>query len=161
MAGNASLFELNTQEVVEMLKGQRMPSPVSSLASVIAIMFIGTKQLPMDWMRKTFCVRQSKVYEALMWLKRNNPIYSNINVDQRRLGELPDDDIPYELLSVLREGMDEEAIERERESYMNPEFDDEHVGDHEEVGSEMEGEYSCEMKDLFDNWSLTVNSEDG
>ena len=96
-----------------MLKGQRMPSPVSSLASVIAIMFIGTKRLPMDWMRKTFCVRQSKVYEALMWLKRNNLIYSNINVDQRRLGELPDDDIPYELLSVLREGTDEEAIERE------------------------------------------------
>ena len=28
MAGNASLYDLNTQEVVEMLKGQRMPSPV-------------------------------------------------------------------------------------------------------------------------------------
>ena len=31
MAGNASLFELNTQEVVEMLKGQRMLMPVASL----------------------------------------------------------------------------------------------------------------------------------
>ena len=35
MAGNASLFELNTQEVVEMLKGQRMLMPVASLTSFI------------------------------------------------------------------------------------------------------------------------------
>ena len=40
MAGNASLFDLNTQEVVEMLEGQRMPSPVATLASVIAITFV-------------------------------------------------------------------------------------------------------------------------
>ena len=57
--------------------------------------------------------------------------------------------------------MDEEVLERERESYLNPEFDNEHVGYHEEVGSEMEGVYSCEMRDLFDNWSLIVNSVDG
>ena len=56
-ASNASLFELNTQEVIEMLKGQRMLSPVSSLASVIAITFIGMRRLPMDWMKKTFHVR--------------------------------------------------------------------------------------------------------
>lgn len=30
MAGNANLFELITQEVVEMLKGERMPLPVAS-----------------------------------------------------------------------------------------------------------------------------------
>lgn len=34
MAGNASLFEMNTQDVVEMLRGQKMPSPVASLASI-------------------------------------------------------------------------------------------------------------------------------
>ena len=35
-----SLFKLNTQEVVEMLNGQWMPSPVQSLTSVIAITFV-------------------------------------------------------------------------------------------------------------------------
>jgi hypothetical protein len=49
-----SLFELNTQEVVEMLRGQKMPSPVASLAFIIAIMFIEKRQLPMDWIKKTF-----------------------------------------------------------------------------------------------------------
>jgi hypothetical protein len=48
MAGNASLFELNTQEAVEMLRGQKMPSSMASLTSIIAITFIGKKQLPMD-----------------------------------------------------------------------------------------------------------------
>lgn len=119
MAGNASLFELNTQEVVEMLRGQKMPSPVASLASVIAITFIGSKQLPMDWMKKTFRVRRSKVYEALTWLQGNNPLYADIHVDRRRLEELPDDDVPNELLSVVRVGDDEELVEKEWESYLN------------------------------------------
>lgn len=57
MAGNASLFELNTQEIVKMLRGQKLPSPVASLASIVAMTFIGSKQLPMDWVKKTFRVR--------------------------------------------------------------------------------------------------------
>ena len=57
MAGNASLFEMNTQEVVEMVVGQRMPSPVTTLASVIAITFVGSAKLPADWLKKTFRVR--------------------------------------------------------------------------------------------------------
>jgi hypothetical protein len=44
MAGNASLFELNTQEVVKMLRGQNMHSSMASLASIIAITFIGKRQ---------------------------------------------------------------------------------------------------------------------
>ena len=74
MAGNASLFELNTREVVEMLRGQRMPSPVQTLASVIAITFVSSKVLPMDWLKKTFRVRRAVVYDALMWLKAHNSI---------------------------------------------------------------------------------------
>ena len=54
IAGNASLFELNTQEVVEMLEGQYMPLSVMMLASIIVIMFVGSKKLPVDWLRKMF-----------------------------------------------------------------------------------------------------------
>jgi hypothetical protein len=61
MAGNASLFKMNTQEVVEMLNGQRMPSPVATLASVIAITFVGTRKLLTDWLTKTFQVRRAVV----------------------------------------------------------------------------------------------------
>jgi hypothetical protein len=97
MAGNASLFELNTQEVVEMLKGQRMPSSAQTLASVIAITFVGTMKLPTDWLKKTFCVRRHNIYDALIWLKRHNPIYADVVIDESQLQELPENDVPDEL----------------------------------------------------------------
>ena len=118
MAGNATLFELNTQEVVEMLKGQRMPSSVRSLASVIAITYVGNRKLPKDWLKKTFRVRRDVVYDALVWLQRHNPIYADIKIDEGRLRELPEDDVPDELLTVIRQEKDDELVEKEKESYL-------------------------------------------
>jgi hypothetical protein len=118
MAGNASLFELNTQEVVEMLKGQHMPSSVRTLASVVAITFVGGKKLPIDWLKKTFRVRRAIVYDALLWLRRNNPIYEDIEIDEDRLIGLPEDDIPDELLAIIRHDDDEQLAKKERESYL-------------------------------------------
>ena len=127
MAGNATLFELNTKEVVEMLKGQKMPSPVSTLASVIAITFVGSKKLPADWLKKTFRVRRFVVYEALVWLQRNNPIYANIRIDTDRLLELPEDNVPQELLTIVRLEKDGELAEKERESYISVNVDDDEI----------------------------------
>ena len=58
------------------------------------------------------------VYEALLWLRRHNPIYTDICVDGDRLSELPEDDIPGELLSIVRQEEDDKVAERERESYV-------------------------------------------
>ena len=65
IAGNASLFELNTQEVVEMLEGQYMPSSVMMLASIIVITFVGSKKLPVDWLKKMFQVRRQVHQEKI------------------------------------------------------------------------------------------------
>lgn len=124
MAGNATLFELNTSEVVEMLIGQRMPCPVGTLSSVIAITFVGKKALPVDWLKKTFRVRRGVVHAALVWLRSHNPIYGDIDIDGNRLGELPEDDIPEELLGIIRHEKDESSVERERESYLCADGDD-------------------------------------
>lgn len=125
MAGNASLFEINTQEVVEMLNGQWMPSPVATLSSIIAITFVGnSRRLPSDWLKKTFRVRRNVVYDALIWLRNNNPIYADIQIDMKRLQELPDDDVPEEVLSIVRHEDDDEIIEKERESYLSVEMED-------------------------------------
>ena len=127
IAGNASLFELNTQEVVEMIKGQQMPSSVQTLASIIAITFVGSKILPKDWLKKTFRVRREVVYEALVWLQSHNPIYADIKIDENRMRELPEDDVPDELLTIIRQEKDDELVEREKESYLLA--DDERVDD--------------------------------
>lgn len=132
MAGNATLFEINTQEVVEMLEGQRMPSLVATLASVIAITFVGSRKLPENWLKKTFRVRRYVVLEALVWLRRNNPIYKDIVIDTSRLDELPEDDIPDELWAIIRQEEDDEIVEKERESYL--ERDTEELSDGNDEG---------------------------
>lgn len=123
MAGNATLFELNTQEVVSMLQGQHLPSPVSTLASIIAITFIGSRKLPVDWLKKTFRVRRYVVFEALLWLRGHNPIYEDIVIDTSRLDELPTDDIPEALLAIVRQEEDDEIVEKERETYVESDME--------------------------------------
>ena len=112
MAGNASLFELNTQEVVEMLARQKMPSAVVTLASVIAITYVRRRELPVDWLKNTFQVRHRVVYEALLWLQRNNSLYEDIQIDPRRVDQLPEDGIPDELLMIIRHEEDKELAEK-------------------------------------------------
>jgi hypothetical protein len=135
MAGNACVFELNTDEVVEMVTGQRMPSSCRVLASVIAITFVSSRRLPTDWLKKTFRVRRIVVHDALIWLKKNNPIYSDIRIDERRLAELPNDDVPDELLAIIRQEEDDDLAEREQESYLKGEVENEDLfGKHEDDG---------------------------
>jgi hypothetical protein len=95
-----------------------MPSSVQTLASIIAIIFVGSKKLPMDWLKKMFRVRRDVVYDALLWLKNHNLIYGDIRIDKNWLDELPEDDVPEELLTVIRQGEDDELAEKEWELYL-------------------------------------------
>jgi hypothetical protein len=55
MCGNISLYELNTDAVVQMLEGQLMPHKGATLTSVIAVTFVGSKVFK-NWLKSTFCV---------------------------------------------------------------------------------------------------------
>ncbi|KAF8123281.1 hypothetical protein EV363DRAFT_1088543, partial [Boletus edulis] len=89
MAGNVTLYNMNTDAIVGMLEGQLMPQPVVQLASVLAITYIGQKNLPKSWLKSTFRVRRSKVYDALVWLKTNNEMFKDIVICPERLNCLP------------------------------------------------------------------------
>jgi len=54
MAGNVTLFEHNTKVLVNMLEGQLMPVACTTIASILAIIFVGTKKLPKKWLKSTF-----------------------------------------------------------------------------------------------------------
>jgi len=56
MAGNMTLYEMNTSAVASMLEGQLLPQGVGTLSSILAITFIGTWKLPSDWLSRTFRV---------------------------------------------------------------------------------------------------------
>ena len=51
---------------------------------------------------KDFRVRGDRVQEALLWLRRNNRYYSNIEIDYAVLNALPDDD-PLPDLQVIED----------------------------------------------------------
>lgn len=78
MAGNVTLYDMDTNDVTKMVEGQFLPQPVASLVSVLAITYVGTRNLPKDWLKSTFCVQHDIVFNALTWLKAHNPLYVNI-----------------------------------------------------------------------------------
>ncbi len=69
LSGNVTLYNMNTNAIVEMLDGQRLPHPSIQLVSVLGITFVGTMKLPKNWLKSTFCVWWDVVREALLWLK--------------------------------------------------------------------------------------------
>ena len=117
IAGNVSLYGMDTQNIVNMLEGQIMPQSVSILASVLAITFIGSKKLPKDWLKSTFRIHRRVVYEALIWLKEHNVSYQDIEISRERIEVLPDDDVPSEILSVIHHEPNDEVAYQESFSF--------------------------------------------
>lgn len=109
---------MNTDAIVAMLKGQLMPQPAVQLALVIAITYVGKKKLPKLWLKSTFRVRCRIVYEALVWLKANNKLYSDIIISPERLASLPEDNIPWEILAAIRHKEHKEVVEQEQAGYV-------------------------------------------
>ncbi|KII89504.1 hypothetical protein PLICRDRAFT_175680 [Plicaturopsis crispa FD-325 SS-3] len=117
--GNVTLYKLNTPAVTDMVAGQLMPQAASSLASVLAVTFIGSrKDLPADWLHKTMHVRRKVFGEALLCLKQVSPVYADIDISEERLWDLPDDNVPPEVLVALRHEPNGDLAEQERASYV-------------------------------------------
>ena len=118
MAGNVTLYDVNTSAIASMLEGEILPQSVSALSSIIAVTFIGTHQLPKDWLSRTFTVRRSAVHEALQWLHKHNHLYQDVVISQDRLTLLPDNEIPQEIEALMRYEDDENLAVKEREGYV-------------------------------------------
>lgn len=119
MRGNVSTYELNMDGIASMIKGNMMPRPPTVLASVISVTFIGLGDLPKQWLRTTFRVCQQVVFEALQWLKENNKkYYGDIEINPGRIAQLPEDDVPLEVLGVMRQSTDTGIVDQESDGYI-------------------------------------------
>ncbi|THU76456.1 hypothetical protein K435DRAFT_576919, partial [Dendrothele bispora CBS 962.96] len=61
-----------------------LPSPLSELHDEICVILVGSSdtEVTVDTLSKTLLlVRRSKIIEALMWLKANNPLYFDLDLD--------------------------------------------------------------------------------
>lgn len=119
MRGNVSTYELNADAVAAMVEGKLMPRPPAILSSLIAITYIGIGCIPKNSIHSTFRVRRHHVSRALTWLKANNPkYYGEIVISQQQLDQLPEDDVPDEILGVIRQSNDTGLIDQESSGYV-------------------------------------------
>jgi hypothetical protein len=119
MRGNVSSYDLNVDAATAMVEGKLMPRPLTILSSIISITYIGVGKLPKNWLHSTFRVRREAVASALAWLKANNPkYYSGIAINTAALERLPDDDVPDEILSIVRQSDDIGLLDQEGAGYV-------------------------------------------
>jgi uncharacterized protein DUF6570 len=118
LRGNVSTYQLDQAQISSMIDGTIMPQAPTILAAIIGITFVGPKNLPERCLPDMFRVRRTRVKSALEWLKENNPLFANITISALRLAELPDDDVPYELMSTAKHSTDENALYAEHDGYV-------------------------------------------
>ena len=95
--------------IVDMVKGNLMPRPT----------LFGLRKLPDKWMHHLFRVRGEYPWEALVWLKENNPMfYGDTEIYPRRLSSLPVDGVLEEILSMSRHSDDMYLVERGNDPYI-------------------------------------------
>jgi hypothetical protein len=89
-------------EVADMVGGSIMPNPTRVLASMIGVTIIGPKNIKEKTMPGFLWVRRSRMREALVWLKANNPLYADVTISWERLETVIKHSIPDEILAATR-----------------------------------------------------------
>ncbi|KAF8807974.1 hypothetical protein BYT27DRAFT_7211606 [Phlegmacium glaucopus] len=105
-------------QITSMIDGTVMPQVVKVLAATIGITFVGPKNIPEKCLPDMFRVRRTCVKNMLEWLKENNPLFKNIMILASRLSQLPEDDVPYELMVTAKHSMDMNMLYSEQEGYV-------------------------------------------
>lgn len=118
LCGNVSTYRLNTDEIAEMVQGEMMPNPACVLASTIGVTIIGPKNVSKKTMPDFLWVRRNNVRRALVWLKANNPLYSDIVISEDRLAEILEFSVPEVILSLSRYSDNIKELEREHVGYV-------------------------------------------
>jgi hypothetical protein len=119
LRGNVTSFDLNSDAIAAMIGGNLMPQPPKILASVLSITFIGRGSAPNPAALRLFRVRRHMLVEALKWLRINNPrYYGNIQIDESRLAQLPEDAVPTEILVSIRHESNISVINTESNGYV-------------------------------------------
>ncbi|KAJ7130993.1 hypothetical protein C8R44DRAFT_839124 [Mycena epipterygia] len=112
MRGTVSTYDLDSEGISKMVAGDLMPRPPEVLASVISVTYVGLGELPKNWLRNTFRVRRDVV-------RPNIPkYYGHITIDAARIHALPEDDVPVEITSIIRQSSDTGIIDQESDGYV-------------------------------------------
>lgn len=118
LQGNITTYDFNMEAIADMVDGRLMPQRPRVLADIISVTYVGIGSLPKNWLMKTFRVCRHHVGEALIWLKNNNrKYYGDIQIDSARMQELPEDDVPVEIMANIRQEQSEGLAAQEKAGY--------------------------------------------
>jgi hypothetical protein len=115
--GTCSTYRQNIPEVVRMLEDKLLPLPSTIFSSTLSIAFIGKQKISRESIRSLFNVSRKRVYSSLLWLKRHNDLYADIEISGETLSQLPENDVPREILGLMRYSDDDSILTSEDTSY--------------------------------------------
>ena len=73
-----------------------LPPTINEACIPICVVFVGSRPPSQQWLRekaKPLIVRRERVRTALLWLKKHNPLYRDVIVDEQTLKDLPENDV--------------------------------------------------------------------
>jgi hypothetical protein len=83
--GNTCAHEMNVLSTASVL-----PRTPTNIAGMLSVVFIGPGRYKERCLKEMFTIRKSKVWSFLLWLKKNNRLYTNIPLDEALLELYPD-----------------------------------------------------------------------
>ena len=83
--GNTCAHEMNVGSTANVLP--RAPSDVNGLLSVV---FIGLSKFKPEYLGNMYRIRKLKVWHFLQWLKMNNGLYRDVQLDEQTMVLYPD-----------------------------------------------------------------------
>ena len=109
--GHIIIYPQHPSEIAKVL-----PPSINDLLTPICVLFVGANPPTLEWLRekaKPLCVRREKVRNALNWLKENNPLYVDIEINNDLLNSLDDSHIlPYHIEHVVPSDKIESLVSR-------------------------------------------------
>ncbi|KAI5825098.1 hypothetical protein K523DRAFT_398787 [Schizophyllum commune Tattone D] len=119
MKGNVSSYEMDQDGITAMLEGEMLPRPITQLASILTVTYVGPGTLPKDWIHRTFRVRRAIVRAAFLSMQETYPSkFGHLVLSEARLSQLPDDAVPVELLACIRQETDMGMLDEEHGGYV-------------------------------------------
>ncbi|CAF4778660.1 unnamed protein product [Rotaria sp. Silwood1] len=113
LKGNCITFLQSLPNIVNCL-----PLKLDDLCDTLKVIFVGAHPPERVHLKKILTVRKKKVTEALHWLKKNNILYQNVEINLHNINQLPEDDVPEAIMLTMEQNIGDEETSSERVGYV-------------------------------------------
>lgn len=118
LRGNVSTYHFLTLAIVDLVSDNVLAHDPVVFSTLIGATIVGARNIPERTLKGLLRVQRERVRLVLVWLKKNNYLYSNIAISESRLMQFPKDRVPPAILSNVRLSDDIDELEKERDTYV-------------------------------------------